>query len=155
MITAEITGGPELMAFFNDLGNAVKKRIANEAIVTGLTPIVDAARSLAPADTGNLKNSIGFRVGKSKKGASVFAKIGPRTGFDFTDKNGVKHQAAKYGTFMEFGHLMQNGKKAPGKPFMRPAFASCKDVAMSEISRVIGTKVELMAKRAKKRKART
>lgn len=169
MISIQIEGQKELARTFAELGKATKSKIGLRALVTALTPILDGARSRVKVDTGNLRDSLGFKVVKFRSG-NMSAIIGPRKGFR---KDG--RLAHKYGHLVEFGHFTRkpsgvsvktktgktkresggSQKFVPAKPFLRPAFESGKHRAAKDIARVIGTEVQIAAKRLARRKART
>lgn len=74
--------------------------MAVKAVQKTAADITATAKSKAPVDTGNLKNSIGYNFGMS--GGEIYAEIGP---------------TAEYGIYQEFG----TSKMAP-QPFLTPAF---------------------------------
>lgn len=170
MISIQIEGQKELARTFAELGKATKSKIGLRALVTALTPILDGARSRVKVDTGNLRDSLGFKVVKFRSG-NMSAIIGPRKGFR---KDG--RLAHKYGHLVEFGHFTRkpsgfiawikkiktkresgggSQKFVPAKPFLRPAFEAGKHQAAKDIASVLGTEVQLAAKRLARRKART
>lgn len=170
MISIQIEGQKELASTFAELGKATKSKIGLKALVTALTPILDGARARVQKDTGNLYDSLGFKVVKFRNG-NMSAIIGPRKGFR---KDG--RLAHKYGHLVEFGHFTRkpsgvlvktktgktqrksgggSQKFVPAKPFLRPAFEAGKHQAAKDIASVLGTEVQLAAKRLARRKART
>lgn len=148
MLQVDLSGTVDLRETLFALSKATRNKIGLEAVITALTPIVDTAQQLAPVDTANLKESIGFRAVKFKNG-NITAIIGPRRKF----KKGNRI-ATKYGHLAEHGHVGRDGKFVPGKPFMRPSFDQNVDRALKEIGTVLGTKIEAQAKRLSRKRAK-
>lgn len=92
----------ELRDLAQDLSKA-GQRVHNQAVRVVAKTAADItadAKSFAPVDTGNLKNSIGHDLYNS--GGEIGAEVGP---------------TANYGVFQEFG----TSRMAP-QPFLGPAF---------------------------------
>jgi len=182
MLNLKLEGVSNLKSTLEELSRVAKKKIAREAVVVGATPLVDAAQAAAERskDTGNLKNSIGFRAVNFRNGNAT-AIIGPRRGFVVTDSKGRKRVANKYAHLIEFGHYTaatsgvtpaQLAKATKGKtrasksnrlyeqayvlpqPFMRPAFASANKDALNGVASALGQRVEAAAARLARRRLR-
>lgn len=151
MITADITGMDDLAKALDGIKKRVQTKIGTEAVVTALTPLVDAAQHYAgySKETGALKDSIGIKSKPYRRGKVIFGVVGPRNGFKRPDPSGKGFRdPRKYAHLVEFGT-----PKAAPVPFMRPAFAETKDFAIQEMARVIGDGVKREAElQASKRK---
>lgn len=90
----------ELSASFTD-GGSRAGRLANTAVRKTAHDIAADAKSFAPVDTGNLKNSIGTDATAIGGGGNYEAVIGP---------------TASYGVFLETGT-----SRMAAQPFMGPA----------------------------------
>jgi HK97 gp10 family phage protein len=149
MIQIQITGQADIAKALDEISRASKGKIGLKAIITALTPIVDRAQELAPTDTGNLRDSIGFRTKAYRRGGHIFAVIGPRKGFRGPDGR----LASKYAHLVEYGHTKKGGGMVAAQPFMRPAFAENSGKAVQDMARVFGEEIAIIARRkAKKRK---
>ena len=155
MIGIAITGTADVAETLEKLSNAAKKKLGTDALVEAMTPMIDAARSLASAsvDTGNLKASIGFRV-KAYKNGKILGYIGPRNGFKVVDRQGRTRIATKYAHLVEFGHAKKGGGTVAAKPFMRPAFASQSQQCAATLGIILGRKIEIEAAKLSRRKKR-
>ena len=145
MITAQITGLEDLQKGMKAIGRKLRTQIGQEAVVTALTPMVNAAQLYAgdSKETGALQESIGFKVRPYRRGNIIFGVVGPRKGFNKPDPSGKGFRdPRKYAHLVEFGT-----SKTAAKPFMRPAFAATKDTMVRELGAVIGNRVSVEAKR--------
>jgi HK97 gp10 family phage protein len=145
MISAEITGLDDLTKGMKAIGKKLREQIGQEAVVTALTPLVNAAQLYAGAskETGALQESIGLKVKPYRKGNIIFGIVGPRKGFNKPDPSGKGFRdPRKYAHLVEFGTV-----KHSANPFMRPAFAATKGQMISETAAVIGNRVSAEAKR--------
>jgi HK97 gp10 family phage protein len=171
MIDVKIEGVEELGNAVKKLGKRIRADIGREALVSALTPLVNAAKRHAKKsrDTGALESSIGFRVKPYKRNAGFFAVVGPRRGFNGPDgRNPIK-----YGHLVEFGHYSaasslrfgggRKGKKIKyydarsfilPQPFMRPAWRETKDGMIAEMGRVMGQRIAIEVAARGKRRAR-
>lgn len=78
MIDLKVLGDKEVLALLRDLPPKVRTRIVRKAIRFAAIPAIDAARVLAPVDTGALKASIDVRFIARRRGEWAAAAIGPR-----------------------------------------------------------------------------
>lgn len=155
MMQVEISGADDIAKTLREMSDATRGKISMEAMITALTPVVTSAQAFARSsrDTGNLCNSIGFRVRAYSRKSKIVAVIGPRRGFKVVDRSGSTRNASKYGHLVEFGHMAKNGKQVAAKPFMRPGFASSEGKAMQDMANVFRQRIEMVVKRkARKRK---
>lgn len=155
MMQVEISGERDLVQALKELTNSAKGKISMEAIVTALTPVVEAAKSFARAsrDTGNLYNSIGFRTKAYPRRGRVVAVIGPRRGFRVVDRFGRTRNATTYGHLIEFGYMGPSGKHVAAKPYMRPAFESTHGEALQSMANVFRQQIEMVVKRRARKRA--
>jgi HK97 gp10 family phage protein len=114
--SATVTGDRQLRRTLARLDDKVQKKLLRQAVQASSKPVVKAARNAAPVETGTLKRSIGVKMKIYKRQATAMAIVGPRTGFGFTDDDGVRHDPANYGHLVEGGTVYQGAQ-----PFVRPA----------------------------------
>lgn len=177
MISVQLTGQADLKATLEGLSKAVKRRLAREAVTAAALPVVRAVEVNARkiADTGALHESIGVKSIAWKNGNAT-AVIGPRKG----QWGPKRRRPVKYAHLLEFGHYTaaksgvtpaQLAKGTRGKtrrdntlaeqayvlpkPFMRPAWAATKGVALDQMGKWLGPRVEAAAKRLEKRRKRS
>lgn len=145
MITADITGENDLASALNAIATKARTTIGNEAVVTALTHVEQAAKRHAEwsEETGALKDSIGIKSKPYRRGAIIFGVVGPRKGFKRPDPSGKGFRdPIKYGHIVEFG----SARTSP-KAFMRPAFAETKDAMVSQMAAVIERGIKQEAER--------
>jgi hypothetical protein len=75
----ELIGQRELERTFKTLGERVQRKVARQAINAAATPVVKAARSKAPEESGLLKKAMGKKIKTYKQSGTVAAISGPRT----------------------------------------------------------------------------
>lgn len=81
MARAYLTGDKELEATLKRLSDKSADRVARSALGAGLSVLAKAMKKLAPVGkTGNLKQSIGRRLEKGKRGGTIVAKAGVNVG---------------------------------------------------------------------------
>lgn len=106
------------------IGGVTKKQLT-PAVRKGMKPVLQAARDVAPVDTGALKKGIVlkgeknkpplkkvFQVTMDKKKNDIFVK-----GLDESGEG----KRAYYPASQEYGFLKKSGGKVPGKHFLQKA----------------------------------
>lgn len=172
----EVRGIKEVSRALQRLGTRTQSRVVRAAVSAALTPIVKAAKRLAPKDQGNLKASIGKAVKTYKASGVIYGVVGPRRKFKRTRK-GVSVEFAgisrlthlvEFGTAPHVieasgGSLVIDGEFAgpivvhPGakaSPFLRPAFVQTKTQALAIFKRKAWErmKIEIAKERRKQRR---
>lgn len=71
----EIKGGPELQARLNKLTSSLKTATLEGAVLAGAAPILMAAKSFAPVDTGALRASLHIQI-VARSAEKVTASVG-------------------------------------------------------------------------------
>ena len=131
----KLTGMKELDRTLGQLPQAVRRQVALKALRDGGEPIARMARTLAPKDEYHMSESIAVlaTLARSQRGdkgavAPVEMHVGP----------GQHPQAItqEFGTFKE-----------PAQPFMTPAWAAQKLVALGLIGAHLGLEIAKMARR--------
>ena len=169
----KMEGVKELEEVFNqmndELGEKDAKRILNRAVRLSMKPVLDAARSLAPEDTGALRASLQIEARKPSKkdkrskyvsendaviGLVTTAPGAKLARIAFKNKKtdskflqiGIKSDARAVAN--EFGTA-----KMPAKPFMRPALESNKEQVTSSLANSLRQVLEkYKARQARKAK---
>lgn len=106
-----LTNWDEMRAVLAGLPPSMESRVMADALEVAAKPIVTAAKSAAPVDTGALRRSISAVVRRYPNRGKVMAVIGPAHGYyrgakrvkkggDFRNANAP----AKYAHLVEFGH---------------------------------------------------
>jgi HK97 gp10 family phage protein len=142
---------------------AKKRTITQKAVKAGAKPVAAAAKAGARRESGALKQSIGIKAGKGKKGLTLaFAVIGARTKTEKVFK-GRKRKPSHYAHLVEKGtkpHSLGKrarkgalhaakvklgiGRKHPGAkahPFLKPALDRNREAAGKIIMEVMGTEI--------------
>ena len=122
-----ITGGRELAARLNELGEDIRKKVIRSAVTAAAQAVKKRAKEIAKTkgneDTGALIRNIAGKVEKQRSPDYVQINIGVRHG---KPKKGAKNQDDPWYWWQhEFG----NSKKA-ARPFIRPAFEESKEKAL-------------------------
>lgn len=141
----QLTGFKELSRKLETLGRKRGKVVVRKAVNKAATPMVKAARRLAPVgETGNLKRGLTKAVRSYKAGALIVAFIGNKRG-----QGGAAHaHLVEFGTVERYHKSGKSVGAMPAKPFMRPAFDQTKDQQLSILAREIGAGLEKEAARA-------
>ena len=151
MIRLTIDGVDDLEKALRAVGKKAAREAALVAVQHAAQPIVEAARSLAPRETGALSESIGFRTSAYRRGEKVIAAIGARSKYRGADMR----LPAAYAHLVEFGHAKKGGGTVAAKPFMRPAIAQAAGEAMRTLGDTFGVALAIKAERLSEvRKAR-
>ena len=108
--------------------------------------IVDLAKSLAPDESGALRESIGWTWGKAPKGSMVLGAVRSKLADDLTLTIYAGNDEAFYARWIEFGtapHInggLFEGSKHPGtnaQPFFYPAFRANRKGVKREIRKAV------------------
>lgn len=116
-VHGNMTGLPELDATLQKFPLALRKKMARTAMKVAAKPVLDMAKSLAPVDTGALRDKMKIysaRLGRKQRKVAVGASISwPKS------KKGTS--PARYAAAVELGT-----KRQAAQPFLRPAVKACK-----------------------------
>ena len=105
------------------------------------------AKSLAPVDTGLLRNSITYALGGSAPAATSYANNSGGNAGEYAgeaDEDGAGELSVTIGTnvsyaaYQELGHHTRNGKWVAPQAFLRPAMES----SMDDIKRILETELK-------------
>ena len=117
------------------LSEVTQRRIVRPAVSKALTPIMKDAKRRCPADTKQLRKSIGKTV-KVIGGAEkvVWGAVGPRRGFKIPNPRWPGHflNPTSYAHFVEFGT-----RHAAARPFLRPAMDGNRSAALAIIAAAV------------------
>ncbi|WP_137131533.1 HK97-gp10 family putative phage morphogenesis protein [Rhizobium sp. FY34] len=168
-----LEGFKELERALMELPKATARNVGKRTLVKAAQPIKNKAQSLAPKDTGELKQRIVVSTkapanhdpgdiayskvmqGGGDQGQAVAAMRAARRASNTLTEVfvGPAHtrnkQAAEKTIVQEFG-----SKDQPGKPYMRPAWDSEKDTALEIIKTELGNEITKATQRAAKRAAK-
>ena len=119
-IDISLLGDKALQRKLNRLPQKIQKKVMRQALREGARPILAAAKTNAPVDTGRMKASLKLRSHKARRGNfGVEVRTGTRT------ELGIPEGATSYYPYsVEFGH-----GNVPAHPFMRPALDDNREVA--------------------------
>lgn len=138
----KLDGFKELAAAMRELPERVAKNALRSAVGAGAAEIRKEAKLHAPVDTGRLKASIYQKQireasGQYKQVFFVGARNGPKR-----KKGGKKDysQSAWYWRFAEFGTA-----KMAARPFLRPAFESKREAAVTAIGQKLDARIQAYA----------
>jgi HK97 gp10 family phage protein len=163
-ITVQVSGLKDLDRALGELPKSVAKATLVRTLKKAGEPIAQAARAAAPIDDGTLRDSIVVsarlknKVGMAEFGAAMKAGLG--VGAARAALRDAR-RAAGGGSFAEmyvgpslgkgvlrYAHLQEFGtSNHSAHPFMRPAWDSEKDAALSIIRRELGNEIMAAARR--------
>ena len=154
-MATKVLGLASLRKKVRQMPEAAKAEIV-AAMEAGAAEVVALAKSLAPVDDGDLRESIGWTWGDPPKGAIVIAKSRPmRSAGDMRITIYAGNDKAFYARWVEFGtapHSVEEGadrsskrKRAGGRmhpgaratPFFFPAYRATRKRLKSRVSRAI------------------
>lgn len=140
--TVQLTGFKELHDALGQFKKSTERALLKRVATKALQPFAERARSLAPVDTGYLRDSIvvGTNLTRNAKRA---AKKDPVEGVQVFAGTADRNAAPR-----EFGT-----HDRPAHPFMRPAWEATKDGILDSVAADLRTEIEKTAARAAKRRA--
>lgn len=123
--TIEIQGLKECAAALNRLPLATSRAIQRDILMQRGQPIADAARELAPKDSGDLRDSIAVGDKLSKRQAGLHHPASATDVEVFVGAGPLPH-----------AHLMEFGtSRTAAQPFMRPAWDAGKRSILDGIAK--------------------
>lgn len=119
-----IQGLEETLQALREIEPKLAKKVLRSAIRKGLKPMLAAAKSNAPVDSGTLRNSLRIKAGKRRKNTISLEIV-----------NGTQEFTGEsyYGSILEYGSRKMPG----GHPYLRPAF----DSTHEETARIIAEEI--------------
>lgn len=141
----KIAGAAEALRLLRRLPVELQEKALQGAVRAGAKVVYDAAKALAPEDTGRLKRNI-FLANGRKSDVDAATLIGVRSPnakqtARFKRRTGLPASAnprdAFYWRFLEFGT-----SKMRARPFMRPAFDQNKEAAANTIITALRAGIE-------------
>jgi HK97 gp10 family phage protein len=143
-VKVKIEGLREVKDALRKLPNSTAKSVLRRVGKKRLKPVADRARSYAPEDQGELKDSIGVSTRLSKSQKRKHRK---------PDRNDVEVYAGA-GPHPQ-AHLQEFGTKdAPPQPFMRPAWSAEKRGVLQGIKIDLWSEIKKAADRLARKTAR-
>lgn len=139
---AKVIGRPKLRKKLEALV-AVGRDEIRRAMETSADEIVALAKSLAPVDKGDLKDSIGWTWGKAPKGAMTLGKV-QSDGVDseFTITIYAGNSKAYYARWVEFGT-----QKMGAQPYFYPSYRALRRRSKSRVTRAVTKAIKKVAAR--------
>nr|WP_312970742.1 HK97-gp10 family putative phage morphogenesis protein [Brucella intermedia] len=139
---AKVIGRPKLRKKLEALV-AVGRDEIRRAMEKSADEIVALAKSLAPVDKGELKDSIGWTWGKAPKGAMTLGKV-QSDGVDseFTITIYAGNSKAYYARWVEFGT-----QKMAAQPYFYPSYRALRRRSKSRVTRAVTKAIKKVAAR--------
>ncbi|MGN6451246.1 MAG: HK97-gp10 family putative phage morphogenesis protein [Brucella intermedia] len=139
---AKVIGLPKLRKKLEALVTVGRDEI-RRAMETSADEIVALAKSLAPVDKGDLKDSIGWTWGKAPKGAMTLGKV-QSDGVDseFTITIYAGNSEAYYARWVEFGT-----QKMAAQPYFYPSYRALRRRSKSRVTRAVTKAIKKVAAR--------
>ena len=104
-------------------------------------PMIKAARSKVPVESGTLKKSLGTKIKKYKSDNVTVAIIGPRKGYS-AEYQGKKRVPYNYAHLVHDGFIDKNGVFHSGSPFLTEAYNQEKGPAEKSMADKMGKEIE-------------
>lgn len=142
MADKNVTGMAEVLNALEDMGANVKTPKLQKVIRKSSQRIINTAKSLAPVDTGDLRDSIGFITAKDSTNLDK-ALIGLRK----------EYYNSYLGVMVEYGtapRIQSNGRYTGSltpRPFMRPALDQNANAVTEEILKGVDSIIADLAKK--------
>lgn len=163
-------GLAELQKNLDQFTRATQRRVVQRALIKAAAPIADAAKTLAPVDSGDLRDSIIIRARSVKDSGKDAYHQTLRAGGSKSDAVSALRDARRanptdvgavqviigptadirYAGLVEFGTI-----HAHAQPFMRPAFSANSQRALSLVAGEMKLEIERTAKRVAVRAAKS
>lgn len=163
-ITIDKGGLRDVMRALDQLPKELQKSAEKAVLRAGGKPILKAAKSKVPVDTGNLKKSLGISVHANRSGW-ISARVGPRKGFKSKNKTGRSRvratkgkrstwQEGKLADAQEISWYVETGTPtAAAQPFIRPAIDSAAGEVLSAMAGGLDKHLTRVAARLAKKSA--
>ena len=142
----QLLGDKELTKTLKTLGERVQRKLLRQAVNAASTPVVKAARSKAPKQSGLLKKSLGKKIKTYPAKMTVVGIIGPRTEIS-GEYDGKKRVPWRYAHLVEGGHIDEQGNVIGLKPFLRPAYDETQGQALQVLKNKLADGVVKEAKK--------
>jgi HK97 gp10 family phage protein len=121
-------------------GPKIAKRAVRAGLIAGATPMLEAAKALAPVlvegtpqrQPGELRDSLVMKVKMSPKEESGTVIIGP----EYKKQDG-NQSPGLYGMFVEFGSVHNKIQ-----PFLRPGFDQCTQISVDAFALKVSAAVD-------------
>ncbi|SMO64035.1 HK97-gp10 family putative phage morphogenesis protein [Paracoccus laeviglucosivorans] len=158
-----VQGLAELEKSLDNLSKSVGRSVLRQSLRKAAEPMKEKAKSLAPVDDGDLRDSIiiGGLLNKSQKRARRRLTAEERSAIELYVGPSYKlGQGGRHGHLVEFGtapHIQGGvfkGSKHPGtapQPFMRPAYDAEARPTVARLGPILMQFIERAAKRQAKR----
>lgn len=153
-MASRIKGADQLKRKLRDLPKSARDELA-KAMERSAREIVALAKSLAPKDSGALRDSIGWVWGRNiPKGAMSLGTVGADDGKGLVITIYAGNDEAFYARWVEFGsapHINGGifaGTQHPGtaaQPFFYPAYRTFRGRAQRRNSRALGKAIKIVA----------
>nr|WP_283258295.1 HK97-gp10 family putative phage morphogenesis protein [Pseudomonas sp. GX19020] len=156
----------DLEKSLDNLSKAVGRNVLRRSLRAAAQPMADKARSLAPVDEGDLRDSIivGSKLNGSERKKHRKLTAEERSSIElFVGPSYLKGAGGRHGHLVEFGtapHINKGrfaGSEHPGtapQPFMRPAFDTEAQPTIERLKPILALEIEKAAKRTAARAAR-
>jgi HK97 gp10 family phage protein len=139
-----LDGLSDLLGALRELPDSTAKNVLRRVGRQALEPIAQRAKSLAPVEEGELRNSIGVSTQLSRRQRGMHQKLGPNDVEVFAGPGAVKQ-----------AHLMEFGTvDLPPQPYMRPAWDGGKDKLLQSVKELLWQEIQKAADRHARKAAR-
>ena len=129
----------DLLKQLQRLDKITKAKIARKVLRSSSRPILNDAKMRVPVDTGTLKRSLRIRTKVNVRGAS--ATVGSSTTYAHLVELGTKpHSMTRRNRGGTFKHR-RNHPGAQPKPFLRPAFDSKQQEAVTKAREILAAEI--------------
>ena len=126
----KLDGLEEIIKNMEAIKDQLKGDPLRSSLRKALTPIVDQAKSLAPVDTGRLRDAIKTRPLPAEDLPAGFTDGQELFVLSSRKKDPDAPDNAWYWHFVEFESKTKSGKVVPAQPFLAPAFDSKRSEAI-------------------------
>lgn len=147
-MTVELSGFRELEHALNQLPKSTGKSVLRRVAKGALEPMAERARSLAPVESGGLRDSIQVSERRTRRAARQ-NRFDRNTGIEISMGPVSGGGVLNYATFIEFG----NGDLR-AQPYMRPAWDGGKNNSLEYVQANLGREIAQAARRLAKKAAR-
>lgn len=136
MRLSHVKGLEALKFSLNELTPALARKVVSKANRKGAQALRDKARSLAPIDTGALRDAIVSGAGRSNR-KLVYTQLVGISDQKWIGRSPRDLPPSSYANIVEHGHTAPDGTQVPPDPFMRDAFDRSGDFVVQTIVNVM------------------
>jgi HK97 gp10 family phage protein len=153
-LSLKLYGAKELDKVLQQLASSTARGVAKRAMTRALQPVAEAARAMAPRDTGRLAANIGVSSKLTRRQAKQARGTARDTQLMYVGPQWPSAHLVEFGTGPRFHKSGKFVGAMPPQPFMRPAWDANRQQVLDRLTDDLRAEIEKTLARAAKRRAK-